>query len=92
MLATNQPYVKQFDEQGILKNPIIGSYRHKSPNRAKRREPEGRALSNKKGIQLVVIGNTKFKKQQVLVDGKLRVVSNEVPHANSGKRARVTEI
>jgi len=87
--GSNQPYVKQFNEQGILQNPIVGSYRHKFQNRSKRREPDGRPFSNKKGIQLVVIGNAKFKKHKKFVEGKMTAISKEVPFAHSGKRAAI---
>lgn len=33
----NKPYVKQFDEQGILLNPIVKSYKSNYPNRKQRR-------------------------------------------------------
>lgn len=32
--APNKPYIKEYDEEGNLTNPIIGSYLHKSPNRS----------------------------------------------------------
>lgn len=34
----NKPYVKEYDENGIVLNPIVGSYRTKYPNRKERRK------------------------------------------------------
>ncbi len=43
----NIPYVKQFDQNGILANPIKGSYTSDFPNRSKRRKELG---INKRGV------------------------------------------
>jgi len=73
----NRPYVKQYDAEGKLINPIEGGYYPSKtinqafpegfPNRKERRKAlvrKDRAFSNKKGIQLVVtyIGMGKFTK------------------------------
>lgn len=64
----NVPYVKSYDANGDLINPILFAYRGYGPNRAQRRETEGktstRPFSNKKGIKLVVakIGPYSFMK------------------------------
>ena len=62
----NRPYVKQYDANGDLINPIDGFYPSKTvrpefpngfPNRRERREAlvqTERAFNNKKGTQLVV--------------------------------------
>lgn len=36
----NQPYIKKYNENGQLMNPIIGAYINHFPNRRKRREKE----------------------------------------------------
>jgi hypothetical protein len=55
----NMPYVKSYDAQGELINPILFSYRGYEPNRKARRAESGktstRPFSNKKGIKLVVV-------------------------------------
>ena len=56
----NKPYVKQYNEQGLISNPIVGSYKSTEPNRRKRGELESRSknkpfIGNKKGISLVVV-------------------------------------
>lgn len=64
----NMPYVKSYDANGDLINPILFKYRGFGPNRRERRMAEGktssRPFSNKKGIQLVVtkIGPYSFMK------------------------------
>jgi len=67
-ITKNVPYVKSYDANGDLINPILFNYRGFGPNRKQRRETEGktskRPFSNKKGIHLVVaqIGPTSFMK------------------------------
>lgn len=55
----NIPYVKSYDAQGDLINPILFQYKGFGPNRKDRRLAEGktstRPFSNKKGMQLVVV-------------------------------------
>lgn len=54
----NVPYVKSYDANGDLINPILFKYVGLGPNRKARRKAEGktstRPFSNKKGIQIVV--------------------------------------
>ena len=67
----NKPYVKQFDNKGLLLNPIAGSYKSIGPNRKQRRELEANKpfIGNKKGISLVVvkIGALSFQKYKKMV-------------------------
>jgi len=67
----NKPYVKQYNEQGLISNPIVGSYKSTSPNRRQRRELEYNKpfIGNKKGISLVVvkIGALSFQKYKKVV-------------------------
>lgn len=66
MNKINEPYVKQYDANGLVlnkitkQNPLVNP----NPNRRQRRFNAGREMSNKKGISLVVtkIGNYKFEK------------------------------
>ena len=60
----NRPYVKQYDAQGELINPMpIGGFKHPFPNRRARRRKLGRLFSNKKGVQLIImpVGREYFK-------------------------------
>lgn len=77
----NRPYVKQYDANGDLINPIVSKFLNTSPNRRERREEtvnRPRLFNNKKGIQLVVtkIGWQKFTKYyKVFQDiGKKRII------------------
>lgn len=80
----NTPYIKNYNEEGVLTNPIFkkktesGRYLpffiNEYPNRRSRRENPVRFKSNKKGHQLVIGANMKyFKKIQTIVskDGKI---------------------
>lgn len=62
----NKPYVKQYDENGLVSNPITKTkpFLNSEPNRSARRHIGGREMGNKKGISLVVtkIGRCKFLK------------------------------
>lgn len=56
MIETNQPYIKTYDEFGVVSNPITrkNPFRNSGPNRSARRSIGGRLFSNKKGTKLVV--------------------------------------
>lgn len=74
----NRPYVKQYDANGDLLNPIVDYFSSKRvtkdfpsgfPNRRERRAVlvnSPRGLSNKKGLQLVVtnLGRGRFMKHK----------------------------
>lgn len=77
----NRPYVKQYDANGDLINPIVSKFLNTEPNRRDRREEmfnKTRLFSNKKGIQLVVtkIGWRKFTKYRKIFQniGKKRII------------------
>ena len=81
----NQPYVKEYDENGKLKNPIKKSYPQPFENRIKRREKEARFMHNRKGFNMVVHKTTAYHKQlQYVVDkeGKLKTILHYVPKIN----------
>lgn len=74
----NRPYVKAYDAQGVLINPIHGEFINLQPNRRERRKEtvnKDRLFSNKKGLQLIVtkIGwyaNMKYKRVLQRLNGK----------------------
>lgn len=66
----NQPYVKQYDEQGLHSNPIIGKYPSTNPNRKARRNKGPRFKGNHRGISLTVVGADKFYRVRQLVHTK----------------------
>lgn len=61
-MTENKPYVKDFNENGELKNPIRGIYPTVGPNRKERRYREPRFMNNRGGAQIQVIGNKKYRK------------------------------
>lgn len=98
----NRPYVKQFDAEGDLINPINGYFPSKRtnkafpsgfPNRRERREAlvhKNRSFSNKKGIQLVVtqIGREIFMKhvKKFQLVGKGNGKNKTITHYNHVKQ------
>ncbi len=60
----NKPYVKVYDTEGIITNPIKGSYISKSPNRSQRRFTAQRFKGNHKGVSLTI--NDEYAYRRVL--------------------------
>ncbi len=58
MKNKNIPYVKQYDQDGVLLNPLStyeeGEYKSKLPNRRQRRDTGKRFVRNNKGVSLTV--------------------------------------
>ena len=61
----NTPYVKEYNDQGIVSNPIRGKYENLSPNRQARRshKNEPRFKNNRNVNHLVVGPNFKYRKR-----------------------------
>lgn len=72
----NTPYVKKFDENGVVTNPIIGKYKNESPNRRENRlltKNNGpRFTNNRKGIALTVLKTMKYKRLIQVVTRKVK--------------------
>lgn len=65
----NTSYVKEYDENGVLTNPINGSLKHNFPNRKQRRLKADRFSSNSKSTPLVVSKTSKYlKRLQIELD------------------------
>jgi len=60
----NKPYVKQYDKNGKVTNPIIGSIQSEFPNRRSRREIKNqpRFFNNRKSNKLTVGKDYKYKR------------------------------
>lgn len=58
----NEPYIKQYDENGKIANPIEGIIIPKFPNRRERRQHlnETRFMGNTKGVCLTVVKIGKY--------------------------------
>jgi len=66
----NIPYVKKYDEQGILLNPIKGSYPNRFPNRIQRSKShkKERFCGNGQNFHLSIVGGLKyFRREQVII-------------------------
>ena len=72
----NVPYVKSFDENGTLLNPINGKLVTEHPNRKQRREPlQGNKKSKYGGVQIVgdkMFGFQKYRRISQIVIGEKR--------------------
>lgn len=66
----NIPYVKKYDENGTLLNPINKVYKSTEPNRRERHSKLGRFLNNSRNNQQIVNPLGRFKKLIQFVSGK----------------------
>ena len=68
----NIPYVKIYDENGILKNPIVGSFLNPFKNRSQRREvkQKNRFFGNGKNLPLTVTKTVKYLRRIQIVGTK----------------------
>lgn len=57
----NQPYVKRYDVNGFLLNPISEVYAPTGPNRKERRRREPRFMNNRAGMHIITVGTRKFR-------------------------------
>ncbi len=72
----NISYVKKYDENGIVINPIVGSYTHDSDNRKSRREvkQKNRFFGNGKNAPLSVSKHGKYARRiQVVPNSSKRI-------------------
>ena len=73
----NTPYTKQYNEQGILINPIQESYLHQFPNRRKRKEEQPRFYGESKNHHLTIVKTAKFLRHKQIVklkDGSTKTI------------------
>jgi hypothetical protein len=90
----NQPYIKQYDQNGKLLNPLSvyenEEYESKFPNRKQRRafKNQPRFIGNNKGTKLILIGQYKYKKAVQIVNGKDagKKVEHYIPCFKSDKK------
>ncbi len=66
----NTPYVKQFDENGKVTNPIKGSYLHEFENREERRAKlqKDRFHGESKNHHLTVAKSSKYKRVRQVIN------------------------
>jgi hypothetical protein len=67
----NKPYVKQFNENGELVNPIKGIYASVFPNRERRRRIKQAEpfMGNSKGAKITVSGKFKYRRYVQVSNG-----------------------
>lgn len=79
-MEKNTPYIKKFDDEGKLLNPIKGSYINTLPNRHERRKKPVRFHGESKNFHLTVIENNKYKRvKQTIIDkktGKKKIIEH----------------
>jgi hypothetical protein len=78
MLEINQPYVKKYNENGELLNPINGKFVSQNENRSMRKTKQERFFNNSKSFKLLVTKTAKFKK----------VIQNEI-NSETGKSKEI---
>ena len=66
----NKPYVKQYNEHGLLMNPIDGKYSSTGPNRSQRKVRKSRNFNNSANCQMTVLKTQAYRKRIQLIDGK----------------------
>jgi len=77
----NTPYVKEYKD-GILMNPIKGSYLNAFLNRSQRRDTKHKFYGESKNYHLTVLKNCKFKRVKqytVNKEGGKKVVLHYLP-------------
>lgn len=82
--SPNIPYVKTYDEKGLISNPIIGQYPTQGDNRAERRKKDTAFIGNGKQYPLTISGNLKYVRHVQIVPVKLKegkiVGGNKILH------------
>ena len=77
----NQPYIKQYDKNGVLTNPIDRLYKSGVGRRYRRRK-EPRKVNNRNSFHLALFGMAKFhiRFQKVLTDsGEVKSILHYEP-------------
>jgi hypothetical protein len=78
----NIPYVKQFDKNGTLLNPIKGSYLNEFPNRSERHKKKERFHGESKNFHLTVVKSALFKRVRQIEfekDGTRKTIEHYLP-------------
>lgn len=78
---TNEPYIKKYDQNGQVSNPIKGNYSTGFPNRIERRQHlnETRFMGNTKGVCLTVVKIGKYlriRQPEIDKDGNPKLIDH----------------
>lgn len=88
-MQKNIPYVKVYDENGVLTNPIKKSYFSPYQNRRQRRQRLGRPIGNHKGVSIITTNDGKYQSiffkvlQKIKIEGKrkMKTILHYVPRS-----------
>lgn len=78
--SLNTPYVKTYDEKGLVSNPIVGSYPNQGDNRRTRRAKQTPFIGNGKQYPLTVSGNQKYVRHVQIVP--VKIIKGEIKGGN----------
>lgn len=81
----NTPYVKEYDANGVVTNPITkdNPYLHQYPNRKARKNRQPRFMGNNKGVNLLLMGKFgEFKYLKVMQRIGNKVIFHTIPQFN----------
>lgn len=78
----NTSYVKQYDANGRVINPIVGDLIHQFPNRRQRKQSlkKQRFYGESKNTHLTVSGNVKFFRVKQIIKLKLNGIKKTIEH------------
>lgn len=65
----NTPYIKEYNTEGVLTNPIKGAYINQFPTRKNRRVSKERFFGNGKNTPLTIFKNSKFLRVRQIIKG-----------------------
>jgi hypothetical protein len=76
----NIPYIKKFDSDEKLLNPLLENYINDSPNRSERHRKPSRFHNNKKGIHLTIVKKYRYKRitQLIICDGGIKQINHYI--------------
>lgn len=81
----NTPYIKRYNQDGELTNPILGARLHHEANRRSRRSKPTRFVNNRNTFHLTVTETLRYKRvvqKVVCKDGSVRQVGHYVLRLN----------
>lgn len=81
----NTPYIKRYNKDGEVTNPIMGARLHHEPNRRARRSRPERFVNNRNTFHLTVTETLRYKRvvQEIaLEDGSIKRVGHYVLRTN----------
>lgn len=81
-MQKNIPYVKKYNEEGLVANPINHAYVNNFPNRSERHANLGRHKGNGRNFHLSVHPKARYHRtvqEIVLKDGSIKRINHLIP-------------